>query len=108
MPRELFSPGPPSEPDLTASPETQQPGLGALDGRSAASLFDSDDADEGELRISDSFRKSDQEKNLHPYVQTLSLVDLESCVALENAAFPEYERCSREKVGTIYSLNQVM
>lgn len=36
--------------------------------------------------------------DLHPYAQTLSLADLESCVALENAAFPEEERCSREKV----------
>lgn len=36
--------------------------------------------------------------DLHPYVQALSLADLESCVALENAAFPEAERCSREKV----------
>lgn len=36
--------------------------------------------------------------DLHPYVQTLSLADLDSCVALENAAFPEEERCSREKV----------
>lgn len=37
--------------------------------------------------------------DLHPYVQTLSLADVDSCVALENAAFPENERCSREKVG---------
>lgn len=37
--------------------------------------------------------------DLHPYVQTLSLADVDSCVALENAAFPEKERCSREKVG---------
>ena len=36
--------------------------------------------------------------NLHPYVQTLTVADVESCVALENAAFPEHERCSREKV----------
>lgn len=36
--------------------------------------------------------------DLHPYVQTLSLADVESCVALENATFPELERCSREKV----------
>lgn len=36
--------------------------------------------------------------DLHPYVQTLSLADLDSCVALENAAFSEEERCSREKV----------
>lgn len=37
--------------------------------------------------------------DLHPYVQTLSLADVDSCVALENAAVPENERCSREKVG---------
>lgn len=36
--------------------------------------------------------------DLHPYVQTLSLADLDSCVALETAAFPEAERCSRENV----------
>lgn len=41
--------------------------------------------------------------DLHPYVQTISLADLESCVALENAAFPEEERCSREKVCTVFT-----
>lgn len=34
---------------------------------------------------------------LHPYVQTLNLNDLESCVNLENATFPPNEACSREK-----------
>lgn len=43
--------------------------------------------------------KFSERNDLHPYVQTLSLSDLESCVALENAVFPEDERCSREKVG---------
>ncbi len=43
---------------------------------------------------------ADEKDNLHPYVQTLSQSDLESCVALENAVFPEEERCSREKVDT--------
>lgn len=33
-----------------------------------------------------------QNDSLHPYVSTLGLADLESCVALENAAFPENER----------------
>jgi hypothetical protein len=42
--------------------------------------------------------KAEEKNSLHPYVQTLSLSDLESCVALENAVFPEQERCSREKV----------
>ena len=36
--------------------------------------------------------------NLHPYTQILSLSDLEACIAVEEAAFPEHERCSREKV----------
>ncbi len=37
--------------------------------------------------------------NLHPYTRPLTISDLESCVALENAAFtnPE-ERATREKV----------
>lgn len=35
---------------------------------------------------------------LHPYTQTLSLSDIESCIRLEDAAFPSQERCTREKV----------
>ena len=49
--------------------------------------------------IRDSRSKANDINELHPYVQTLSLSDLESCIALENAIFPEQERCSREKVG---------
>ncbi|KAI9678328.1 MAG: Nucleolar GTP-binding protein 1 [Caeruleum heppii] len=40
----------------------------------------------------------------HPYVRPLTLADVESCLALENATFPEHERCSREKL--IYRLTQ--
>jgi hypothetical protein len=36
--------------------------------------------------------------DLHPFAQILSLSDLEACVALESAAFPEHERCSKDKV----------
>jgi len=37
--------------------------------------------------------------NLHPYTRPLTISDLESCVALENAAFSDpNERASREKV----------
>lgn len=37
--------------------------------------------------------------NLHPYTRPLTISDLESCVALENAAFTDpNERASREKV----------
>lgn len=39
--------------------------------------------------------------DLHPYVQTLTVADLESCVALENSAFPPEERCSPEKVSDL-------
>jgi hypothetical protein len=36
--------------------------------------------------------------SLHPYTSILSLADVDQCVELENSAFPENERCSREKV----------
>lgn len=36
--------------------------------------------------------------DLHPFAQILALSDLEACVTLESAAFPEHERCSRDKV----------
>jgi hypothetical protein len=39
--------------------------------------------------------------DLHPYVQTLTVADVESCVALENASFPPEERCSPEKVSAL-------
>jgi hypothetical protein len=43
--------------------------------------------------------------DLHPYPQILSLSDLEACVALEDAAFPEHERCSRDKVCLTLSIH---
>ena len=42
--------------------------------------------------------------DLHPYTQILSLSNLEACIAVENAAFPEHERCSRDKVCLALSL----
>lgn len=39
----------------------------------------------------------DSVKELHPYAQTLGINDLESCLALENATFPEAHRGTREK-----------
>lgn len=35
---------------------------------------------------------------LHPENQVLSIAYVEDCVEVENGAFPENERCSREKV----------
>lgn len=43
----------------------------------------------------------DKVKELHPYCAILGLSDLESCVRLENATFPEEQRCSREKVQSL-------
>ena len=41
--------------------------------------------------------------DLHPYAQILSLSDLDACVALEYGAFPEHERCSKDKVRSFIS-----
>lgn len=37
-------------------------------------------------------------RSLHPYTRPLTISDLDSCIALENAAFDESERCSPDKV----------
>lgn len=42
--------------------------------------------------------------DLHPYTQTLTLNDVESCVILEEAAFPPQERATREKVSQPFLL----
>lgn len=42
--------------------------------------------------------KTNQRDRLHPFVQTLSISNVEDCVRVEEGAFPEHERCSREKV----------
>lgn len=36
--------------------------------------------------------------DVHPYTQTLTLSDVDSCVVLEDLAFPPNERASRAKV----------
>lgn len=43
-------------------------------------------------------QKNSKRDNVHPYTQTLTLNDVESCVVLEEAAFPPQERATREKV----------
>jgi hypothetical protein len=47
-------------------------------------------------------RNNAKRDNIHPYTQTLTLSDVESCVILEDAAFPPQERASREKVSQPY------
>lgn len=93
-------------PSLVASPEPQSAWLN-ISGGSTATGHDGYNEftihrQEGEPMTAQHPRTSrakvGETHHLHPYVQTLSLSDLESCVALENAVFPEEERCSREKV----------
>ncbi|KAL8806473.1 MAG: hypothetical protein Q9223_004754 [Gallowayella weberi] len=89
MPRDLFGRTRKNEAPLTTSAESQT---------SLHNEFTIHRGDEG-LGYDTSRNAKDTKAlpNLHPYVQTLSLSDLESCVALENATFPEPERCSKEK-----------
>ena len=101
MPRDV--PGT-EERTLTASPETQTPRpASATDdydfqpGSNGFTII-RDESEDRELQMSNSLRKGDEKKNLHPYVQILSVSDLEAAEALEKAAFPPNERCSKEKV----------
>ena len=103
MPRDLFS-SDAKDDSLVASPESQTP---KPEGAELASANNNDGYPEFTIHRDESSEPSVRQfprtqakdnDNLHPYVQTLSISDLESCVALENASFPEHERCSREKV----------
>ena len=78
-------------PEITRSPEAQ--------------YDDDDDDDDEEYEDGDGSilgqiagQRNEKRDELHPYTQTLSLNDIESCVRLEEATFPPHERCSREKV----------
>lgn len=101
MPRDLFARDVKDEATLTASPKSQSR-VGNLfgidpDGDNGFTIHHEDETPSfGVLRNA---RAGNKDLNdLHPYVQTLSLSNLEGCVALEDATFPEHERCSREKV----------
>ncbi|KAI4228457.1 MAG: hypothetical protein L6R36_001648 [Xanthoria steineri] len=96
MPRDLVGRDPKDEAQLTASPESQN---SAAMGQDWYNDFTIDRGDEGFGFGPSRNAKGDDKalSDLHPYVQTLSLSDVDSCVALENATFPEHERCSREK-----------
>ena len=102
MPRDLFS-----DP-LVASPESQTPRLDVSEGSTATG---DDGYNEFTIHRQEGQRRSPQQlrtnkakiNDLHPYIQTLSLSNLESCIALENSCFETEERCSKEKVGLLKS-----
>lgn len=106
MPQDLFSDS------LVASPESQTPRFDSFDASDASIATGNDGYNEFTIHRQEGKRTTAQQlrtnrakiserNDLHPYVQTLSLSHLDSCVALENAVFSEEERCSREKVGPL-------
>ncbi|MCJ1411150.1 hypothetical protein MMC19_005238 [Ptychographa xylographoides] len=101
MPRDLFQGRQSQELTLTESPESKTPWNSTAGDQEASPgtqfTIVRDESDDREMQMSNKLRTGDQKNHLHPYVQILSISDLEACVALENAAFPENERCSREK-----------
>ena len=106
MPRDIH-PVDAKDESLVASPESQTP---KPDGSAlAAAIGNISSSPDFIIHRDETFESSSPEPhdrklpasdkdNIHPYVQTLSISNLESCVALENAIFLEQERCSREKV----------
>ncbi|MCJ1478212.1 hypothetical protein MMC13_006888 [Lambiella insularis] len=92
MPRDLFTN--PHSLDLTLTESPEAP--------SNAFSIVRDESEDREMQLSNTLRRGDEKDRLHPYVQLLSISDLEGCVELEKAALPEPERCSREKL--IYRL----
>lgn len=76
-------------PELTKSPDN-------IEGRQGP-METEDEMPQGSL-FSQMVQKNDKRDELHPYTQTLSPSDLESCVRLEEEAFPPNERATREKV----------
>lgn len=54
--------------------------------------------DEPKDKISRDMDKQDHLAEIKPYVQTLTVSDIDSAVKLEDATFPPEERATREKV----------
>lgn len=54
--------------------------------------------DEPKDKISRDMEKQDHLAEIKPYVQTLTVSDVDSAVKLEDATFPPEERATREKV----------
>ena len=103
MPRDLLPNR--SPPLLTASPEIQTPDHGDTfddmdTGNNTGLDFQmySTEGQDKDYEISNMLRRADETDYLHPFVSTLTIGDLDACIALENAALPQHQRCSREKV----------
>lgn len=99
MPRDLFPQRSAEEAQVSKNPEQQTPESSnearENEGYNEFTIY-SESYDKDQL--SAGMKKAEKRNDLHPYVTTLSLADVESCIRLEDASFPEHERCSREKV----------
>ena len=73
-------------PEITKSPDTME---------DHPTLIDQDSED---YMLNQLSQKNTERDKIHPYTQTLKESDIDSCVKLEEATFPEHERCTREKV----------
>lgn len=96
MPRDLFAPN--QEEGMTESPDAQTPKAGApveSNGHNEFTIHRIETDQTGGLK---SWKTAERRNVLHPYVQTLSIADVDSCEMLESVCFPEEERCTREKV----------
>ena len=62
-------------------------------------------AEDEDAMINALSERNEKRDELHPYVQSLKLSDVESCVRLEEETFPPQERCSREKVSSSCSFS---
>ena len=98
MPRDLVAES--QEEAISESPDAQTPKAGTTTGSNASNEFTIHRIDTGQTTppLSSRPEKLERRDKLHPYVQTLSIADLDSCERLESSCFPEEERCTREKV----------
>jgi len=97
MPRDLQAGSSPALRALTEEPPLQGNRQVKEDGH-PGNTSRKDDSEDQRDGLPENLRKAELRNDLHPYVRPLTLADLESCVKLEEAAFPEHERTSREKI----------
>lgn len=93
--RESRNKSPPSDPNLAGPDDQLSRSPEALDAEMV--LRDSF----GQSRFHRDMRQEARRDELNPFVQTLNPSHVESCVVVEDNAFPENERCSRQKVRSI-------
>lgn len=107
MPRDLFAQN--QEEGMTESPDAQTPKAGEPMESNGYHDFaiHSGDPDQNYPQALRRSKKAQRKAALHPYVQTLSIADLDSCERLERSCFPE-ERCIREKVCISVSVQSIV